>query len=103
GGYTLAKHPKQITLHQVFVLFERESEGLACPFGGGVCGQGDPCPLHDKLVTVKLSMDQLLYDTQFEVFREAYQDKGLRPTEADKQPAARKRESYRAPKSRRKN
>lgn len=102
GGYALAKHPKQITLYQVFSLFERENENLACPFGGGVCGQGDPCPLHHKLVAVKLSMDELLRNTLFEVFREAYQDKGLRPTDPSKVSEAKKRESYRAPKSKRK-
>lgn len=102
GGYALAKHPKQITLHQVFSLFERENEALACPFGGGVCGQGDPCPLHHKLVAVKCSMDELLRNTLFEVFREAYQDQGLRPTDPSKADTQKKRESYRAPRSKRK-
>lgn len=96
GGYALARDPKTITLHQVYSLFERENESLACPFGGGVCGQGDPCPLHHKLVAVKQAMDELLRHTSFEVFREAYQDKGLRPTKASKARAKRRRESYRA-------
>jgi len=102
GGYTLARPPKQITLYQVFELFEREEEGLACPFGGGVCGHGDPCPLHHKLVAVKNSMDELLRNTNFEVFREAYQDRGLRPSEPGRKPTVPKRESYRAAKSKRK-
>ncbi|MFM9956813.1 MAG: RrF2 family transcriptional regulator [Phycisphaerales bacterium] len=96
GGYALAKPPTDISLHDVYKLFEREDESLACPFGGGVCGQGDPCPLHNKLVGVKLSMDELLHNTSFEVFREAYQDKGLRPTKP-KSPAKKARESFRAP------
>ncbi len=100
GGYTLARHPKQITLFQVFELYERENESLACPFGGGVCGQGDPCPLHHKLVAVKEAMDELLRRTSFDVFREAYQDKGIRPTVA-KTTARRKRESFRASQGRR--
>jgi Rrf2 family protein len=74
GGFTLAKHPRHIRLHDVFKLFDREDEDLACPFGGGVCGVGDPCPLHDKLVDVQNAMNTLLRETKFEVFRAAYAD-----------------------------
>ena len=47
GGYALATAPTKINLHQVFRLFEREDRSDDCPFGGGVCGAGEPCPLHD--------------------------------------------------------
>ncbi|MCP3906295.1 MAG: Rrf2 family transcriptional regulator [Planctomycetes bacterium] len=100
GGFTLSRHPKKIKLIDVFSLFEREDDSLACPFGGGVCGVGDPCPLHDKLTSVQDQMDELLRRTTFDVFRVAYQDDGKRPTAAGKKPKA-KRESYRAPVNRR--
>ena len=92
GGYALSRPPKEIALHHVFALFERENESLACPFGGGVCGQGEPCPLHHKLVGVKEAMDDLLKRTTFEIFREAYQDKGLRPTKP--KPLSEKKSRY---------
>lgn len=95
GGYTLAKPPKTIFLNDVFSLFERENTELACPFGGGVCGSGDPCPLHNKLVHVKESMDDLLKNTTFAVFQGVSRVKPLLPIlSADR--AGKPRESYRA-------
>ncbi|MBT8486544.1 MAG: Rrf2 family transcriptional regulator [Phycisphaerales bacterium] len=103
GGFTLARDPRKITLQDVFVLFEREDESLACPFGGGVCGVGDPRPLHDKLVNVKKTMDELLLMTKFEVFRVAYQDDERRPTKSRRTKTKKKkrsRDSYRATRGR---
>ncbi|MFT7517210.1 MAG: Rrf2 family protein [Myxococcota bacterium] len=103
GGFTLAHHPREITIKEIFDLFEREDEGGLCPFGGGVCGVGVNCALHDKLVQVNKSVDDVLYNTTLEVFRKVYQDDGIRPTQpedvaklaADEQPSG--RESFRAP------
>lgn len=95
GGFALAKKPRDIRLREVYRLFEREDENNNCPFGGGVCGAGEPCPLHQKLVDVKQSMDALLQDTTFEVFRVAYQEEGKRPTPKGMIPKG-PRESYRA-------
>lgn len=98
GGYALTAAPKEITLADVYRLFEREDESTDCPFGGGVCGAGDPCPLHDKLVALKEALDDVLHDTTFEEFRVNYQEKGFRPTPKGVKPAG-KRESFRAPTS----
>jgi Rrf2 family iron-sulfur cluster assembly transcriptional regulator len=96
GGYALARHPKEISLHQVWCLFEREDTSPTCPFGGGICGVGEPCALHDRLVHMNSSLRNLLHDTTFEIFRVAAQEQGLKPVpltvSADKP-----RESYRAP------
>jgi Rrf2 family protein len=100
GGYSLAKHPREIRIHDVFSLFEREDESDACPFGGGICGVGEPCPLHQRLVDIQMSMNSLLHDTTFEVFRKAYQEEGKRPTKAGGQKKSKKRESFRALKPR---
>jgi Rrf2 family nitric oxide-sensitive transcriptional repressor len=95
GGFTLARPPSAITVYDVFRLFEREDSSTTCPFGGGICGVGDPCPLHDRLVAVQEAMDRVLHETTFEEFHEA----GPRPTNG---PVAAhpdgKRQSYRAPK-----
>lgn len=71
GGFTLARPPSQIHLHDVFRLFEREEDELACPFGHGVCGQGEPCPLHDQLAEVRDAIYRLLHETTFEAFQPA--------------------------------
>ena len=83
GGFVLARHPAEIQVYEVFQLFEREDNRDLCPFGGGICGVGVNCALHDKLVAVQDSVDDVLKHTSFEVFRRAYQDEGLRPTQPD--------------------
>jgi Rrf2 family protein len=100
GGCTLAKDPKKIRLYDVFKLFERQDESDNCPFGGGRCGVGDPCPLHEKLVAVQHAMNDLLHETTFEKFRVAYQEEGLRPLKKANRKPKRKRQSYRASPSR---
>ncbi|MGI9015061.1 MAG: RrF2 family transcriptional regulator [Phycisphaerales bacterium] len=94
GGFALARAPGEITLYQIWVLFEREDDSDICPFGGGICGVGDPCPLHHKLVDVQKAVDQVLHNTTLEVFRKAYQEDGLRP--AKRSPKRKPRKSYRA-------
>ncbi len=98
GGSALAKHPKKIRIYDVYKLFERLDDSLTCPFGGGHCGVGEACPMHQKLVEVQHAIDDLLHKTTFEEFRVAYQEHGLRPTK--KQGGPRKRKSYRAPRRR---
>lgn len=68
GGYTLAKPPDQITLRDVFVLFERENNDRRCFFGGRICGVDPPCVLHDKLVRINEAVDDLISGTTFAAF-----------------------------------
>jgi len=82
GGFALARHPADITIHDVFSLFEREVDSRMCPFGGGICGRGQPCPLHEELAAVNEATEQFLHETTFEKFREAYQDNGWRPAKS---------------------
>lgn len=96
GGATLARHPKKIKLNDVFTIFERRSSDDRCPFGGGRCGVGPACPLHDKLVAVQKAFDHLLHDTTFEQFRiEAQETKRSKSSTSKKKP--RRFKSYRAP------
>ena len=99
GGYTLAKPPDQITVHEVFRLFEREDATNACPFGGGTCGGGQDCPLHAKLVDVKKAMDDLLHNTTFAGFTEAGPPE-RRGVTVDANSPKQPRKSYRAPTTR---
>jgi len=95
GGFVLARHPRSITLREVYDLFERTDTSLNCPFGGGVCGAGDPCPLHDVLVQVQRDIDRCL-ETNFDCFRVAYQELGHRATEHPRIPQAGPRTTFRA-------
>jgi Rrf2 family iron-sulfur cluster assembly transcriptional regulator len=94
GGFTLAIEPKKIKLYDVFRLFEREDRSNACPFGGGTCGVGDPCPLHHKLVKVNEAIQEVLHHSTFEEFRVAGAEG--RATPAKKRSAGKRRESFRA-------
>jgi Rrf2 family protein len=96
GGYTLARDPGQITVHDVYRLFEREDASVTCPFGGGICGKGDPCALHDKLVNLKATLDEVLNGTTFEEFRHRYQDLGMRAAALEDVAVPDHRETYRA-------
>jgi len=69
GGFALAREPKKIKLYDVFKLFEREDRSDNCPFGGGVCGVGDPCPLHHKLVRVNEAVSDVLHNSTFAEFQ----------------------------------
>ena len=82
GGTTLAKPPDQIRIYDVFRLFEREEHVRECPFGGGICGVGEPCPIHDRLEEVHKAMDRLLHETTFAIFQRAARAKRTerRPT-----------------------
>lgn len=98
GGFVLSRPPAEISIHDIFQLFEREEQNDLCPFGGGVCGVGVNCALHDKLVSVQESVDVVLHGTTLEDFRRAYQDEKLRPTQPEEaDPNRGPRESYRAP------
>ncbi len=68
GGYTLARPPVEITLHDVVCRFDREDNGMQCPFGPGWCGTGAPCPLHDTLSALDRQVEGFLSTTTFEVF-----------------------------------
>lgn len=96
GGFALAREPKRIKLFDVFRLFEREDDSVSCPFGGGTCGVGEPCPLHHKLVGVQDAVSQVLHHTTFEVFEIAARERGDSrvPRRSSR---SKKRETFRAP------
>lgn len=52
GGYTLAKTPGEICLFDIASLFGQTEPPALCPFGPDWCGNGAPCPLHDKIASI---------------------------------------------------
>ncbi len=99
GGYALSRHPSEICFQEVFELFEREDSSHMCPFGGGVCGVGDCCAMHDRLLEMRESIKTFMINSTFEMFRVAWQVDGIRPTKSDVMPVL-PRETYRAAKMR---
>ncbi|MEM8835559.1 MAG: Rrf2 family transcriptional regulator [Planctomycetota bacterium] len=96
GGYSLAKPPSRIKLYDVFTLFEREDNDPNCPFGGGTCGIGEACAVHDKLVAVQGAVNDLLKHTTFDEFRKLAVERGETVGTSGKKKPAKKRESFRA-------
>jgi len=68
GGYWLSKAPDAITLDHIVNLFERAEDRLQCPFGPDWCGNGAPCPLHDKLLGLNEQFSGFLAGTRLDVF-----------------------------------
>ncbi len=68
GGYTLAKNAGEICLHQIVSLFEQTETPSLCPFGHNWCGNGDPCPLHDTILSMLEKHRKFLLDTRLDVF-----------------------------------
>jgi DNA-binding IscR family transcriptional regulator len=83
-----------------YELFEREDASHLCPFGGGICGSGDPCAMHDRLVEMQMSFRRYLTETTFECFRVHVQERGIKPSTVDERPNQ-PRESWRASLTRR--
>ena len=93
--------PSRARLREPYDLFEREDTSNNCPFGGGVCGVGDPCAMHDRLKAMQGAIRKLLEETTFEIFRKAVQEDGLQPVAKGVKPEQ-PRDTYRAPHPRRK-
>jgi Rrf2 family protein len=68
GGYLLSKDPAKINLLGIVSLFEQNGGPSLCPFGEGWCGNGDPCPLHDSIVSLQERSRKFLEDTRLSVF-----------------------------------
>ncbi len=96
GGSALARDPKKIKLFDVYKLFERQNPNDNCPFGGGICGAGKPCPIHHKLVSVQQAMDRLLHKTTFADFRTGRAPRRRKTGSTAKRKTKAKRTSYRA-------
>lgn len=68
GGYRLARDPAAIKVLEIVELFEGHRDPSSCPFGPGWCGVGDPCPLHDTLVTMSETAASTLRNLDFAAF-----------------------------------
>lgn len=53
GGYRLHQAPEDVTLAQIFDLFDPMSELPECLMGRPSCTPEDPCPAHERWCRVK--------------------------------------------------
>ena len=53
GGFRLARHPSKITIFDVVESIEDVSRWSRCIFGEGQCSDSNPCPVHNRWVTVR--------------------------------------------------
>lgn len=70
GGYRLARPPEEICLLEVVRVFEGTEDTLQCPFGPGYCGSEPPCPMHDKLSSLRDQYLETLEQCSLKVFIE---------------------------------
>ena len=68
GGYYLARAPGDIRLIEIVRHFEKADTESRCPFGPHWCGNEDPCPLHDQLMSLKEVGQNFLENTTLKVF-----------------------------------
>lgn len=68
GGYSLAKSAKEISLLDIASLFEQTATHSVCPFGEGWCGNGEPCPLHNKIHAILRHHEKYIQTTKLSVF-----------------------------------
>jgi Rrf2 family iron-sulfur cluster assembly transcriptional regulator len=78
GGYKLAKTPDAISLLQIVSLFEQTEPPSVCGFGHGWCGNGDPCPLHDKVHGLMALNRRFMEETRLSVFLSARKKKTVK-------------------------
>ncbi len=68
GGYALAKGPEEITLRDVWSLFERPESSRVAFVGSEICGISAPGDLSNRIDRVEQAMNSLLDETTFDVF-----------------------------------
>ena len=94
GGFTLAREPSDITLFNVYKLFELGDDW--CPLGESKCGEDNPCEFHHKMIPVRAAMNDLLHETTFDVFCRDESSPPRSHPKSSRRKTKTKRPSYRA-------
>lgn len=68
GGYRLSRPPREISLMDIAILFERAEEADICPFAPAWCGKDPKCPLHEQLTKMYNETLNFLTTTRLDVF-----------------------------------
>ncbi|MCH7572566.1 MAG: Rrf2 family transcriptional regulator [Planctomycetes bacterium] len=68
GGYVLSSRPETITLLDVYQLFESSRENSHCPLDMSCCDLDQACALHEKIASVRETLNDFLRKTTFVAF-----------------------------------
>lgn len=63
GGFQLIRGAKEVRLAQVIEPFDSSMNLETCPFGNPLCGQANPCPVHERWGVVVDSYKSFLETT----------------------------------------
>jgi|ERR1043166_358889 Rrf2 family protein len=77
GGYQLAKEPSEISLFDIASLFEQTDLPSLCPFGHGWCGNGAPCPLHQRIHDLMAVNRRFMEETRLSIFLKPAEGTGI--------------------------
>ena len=68
GGYVLSSRPETITLLEVYQLFNSSRENSHYPLGMSCCDLDQACALHEKLASIRETLNDFLRKTTFVAF-----------------------------------
>lgn len=63
GGFQLIRGAEEVRLAQVIEPFDSSMKLETCPFGNPLCGQANPCPVHERWGVVVDSYKSFLETT----------------------------------------
>lgn len=63
GGFTLAKEPKDISLYEIFLLYDGLTLAKDCLLGCGVCSDETACCIHKHWKNTKSAIEEFLKST----------------------------------------
>lgn len=66
GGFTFAKDPKDISLYDIFLLYDGLTLARECLLGCGVCSDETACSVHQKWKPTKMAIENFLRSTSIE-------------------------------------
>jgi Rrf2 family iron-sulfur cluster assembly transcriptional regulator len=88
GGYRLSRPPGEITLLEIYLLFEGALPDDDCAWGGD-CQGWEQCPLHDGITEVRAATRRFLEETTLEAFQR--QQAARRPASGRRRGSSRSR------------
>jgi len=79
GGYTLARRPEQISVHEVVRSLEEDSSPVDCQAGGRRCGQLDTCATREVWLELDQTVERVLSAIRLSELAERQQRKCAEP------------------------
>ena len=68
GGFYLNENGQQVSLRDIITCIDGEDPFSACILGLPVCSSENPCPLHDKAMTYRKGLSELVENQSIAAF-----------------------------------